>query len=136
MQEGKKMQKAGIQSYVWVHIKSSVGGTAAPPVAASSSLPEEPRWNIDMKRWVTFDEMKAFLQRSQGLRDYQVLLEYWDTLPKKYERRWEIDMNKWVTFEREMGIKAPGTQPYGHFPRCLQPDAALIFTTSDAEETT
>ena len=115
MQEGRRMQKAGIQSYEWVHewvpIKSSVGGTAAPPVAASSSLPEEPRWNIDMKRWVTFDEMKAFLQRSQGLsRDYQVLLEYWDTLPKKYERRWEIDMNNWVTFDQMKAFMQPNQE--------------------------
>ena len=83
------MKKAGIQSYEWLHLGSSVG-TAAPPVAASSSRPSaaassslpDLRWEIDMDKWVTFDEMKAYIQPAQQLLDWQVL-QYWDTLPKQ-----------------------------------------------------
>ena len=79
--EGLRMKKAGLQSYEWLYLGSSVGSTAAPPVAASSGLPDL-RWEIDMNKWVTFDEMKAYIQPAQQLLDWQVL-QYWDTLPKQ-----------------------------------------------------
>ena len=122
------MKQAGIQSYELKdvkHVGSSVSGTAASPVAASSSRPER-RWEHDMNQFVTFAQMKAYQQTRHHLQDWQVL-EHWYNLPKAYqeaatsshtlpkqsnyssqeaatsslseEARWDYDMQMWVTFE-------------------------------------
>ena len=127
LREGERMKQAGIQSYELKHVKhvgSSVSGTAASPVAASSSPPER-RWEHDMNQYVTFAQMKAYQQTRHHLRDWQVL-EHWDNLPKAYQEaatsshtlpkqsnyssqeaatsslseevRWDWGMQMWVTF--------------------------------------
>ena len=76
------MKEAGIQSYELKHvIGSSVSGTAAPPVAASSSRPER-RWEDDMKQFVTFAQMKAYIQPRNHLKNWQVWA-HWENLPKE-----------------------------------------------------